>query len=247
MKIFNKIKKSSPFNIIISVCGIMLLLSVSVLFGYSISTGGLVVSNSKQNVDSYYMVELDCFEEYHSALEFALSVQAKGGAGFIRFDDGFKVFSSAYISYEDAKEVLKKQSEYQNAKIYTLFLASFDRDNGLDEQVNKIIKNNIISFKYVIENVTTLLMKLDKNEIDKTKFKQNLTIVKEEIELQIEKFQDVFSQSRTMYKYKSYLNEFLDEINKMLNLEDNGIAFASLCHYSQISLIYCLDKILQLV
>ena len=225
----------------------MLLLTVSVLFGYSISTGGLVVANSKQTSESYYLIELDCFESFDEASAFAKSIQTKGGAGFVRYDDGFKVFSSAYLNMDDAKSVLTKLTEYENAKIYTLNLPTFNNDNGLENAVNKVIKNNLISFKYSIENLSILLNKLDKNEIDEVKFKENLVLIKEEVELQIEKFLDVFTKSTTMYKYKSYLYEFLDEINKMQQLDSTGSEFSSLCHYSEISLIYCLDKILQLV
>jgi len=244
---FKRIKNSNPFNIIIAIAGIMLLVSISVLFGYSISTGGLVVANSKQSTECYYLIEIDSFEKFADASNFATNLQAKGGAGFIKYDENFKVFSSAYQNYEDAKNVLDKLSEYKNAKIYTFKMASFNNDNGLEDKINKVIKNNIISIKYSIENLSKILIELDKNQIDENKFKEKIILIKEEIELQIEKFLDVFYKSSTMYKYKSYMYEFLNEIEDILKTDLNDHEFSSICHYKHISLVCILDKILQTV
>ena len=245
--LFSRLKKIGSFNLIICIAGIMLLLTVSVLFGYGITSKGLIQASSKQVNESYYLLELDCFENYIKAKEFAKTIQNKGGAGFISYDNGFKVFASAYNSYDEAEKVITKQTEYKNAKVYKLNLASFNANNGLSTEQNKIIKNNIISFKYCIENYASILNKLNKNEIDEAKFKEHLVLIQEEIEIQTEKFNSIFTQSSTMYKYKNYLLEFLQNVTDIISLNLTGLNFKALAHYNHISLIYCLNKILTLV
>ena len=244
---FSNLKNINPLNAVLILCGIILLGSVSVLFGYTLCNNGLIVASAKQNVGTYYLVEADCFTDYDEAVEFSKVVQAQGGAGYIRFDDGFHVFLSGYKSENDAKSVLNKLEEYENKKIYTLSIDEFNSDNGFSTNINNVIKNNIIAFKYSIENLNNVLIDFDKGEIDETKVKNTCVLILEELQQQIDKFMDNYWLNSTMLKYKNYIHEFYDMIDAVVNLEVSGVEFSSIVKYQEIGCMFKLQDILKIV
>lgn len=238
-----KYKKTNMFNVVIATLSICLLLSVSVLFGYSILNGGLVVASSKQAVDCYYLVEANCFEEYQDAVEYSAEIMQKGGAGYISYDKGFRVFVAGYLSKSEAKSVADNLN-IDTAKVYELTLGSFDKTNT---DMDSIIKNNIIAFKYSIENLNNVLINYSKGEIDEEKVKDYVMLVNEEIEQQIDNFNSNFYQSDDMYKYKSYLVEFKDCFSTILKLDCTSTEFSSLARYQELTAMFCLKKMLNIV
>ena len=240
----NKCKKLFNFNGFVCLCGILILLMFSILFGYSITSGNLVLASGKTNVSSYYLIEADCTNDYNTALEIASQVQEKGGAGYIRFDEGYHIFISAYLTEKDAKSVMNKVG---GASIYALNLSEFDFNNGFSQNVNQIFKNNIICFKYSLENLNKLITQFDKGEINISQLKSNCLLIIEEIDIQIEKFEDIFYQDSTMYKYKNYMLEFKSNFNSILDLDNENTEFSRTVKYLEISNMFCFKKILDLI
>jgi len=239
-------KKVSPINAILILCGVVLLGSVSVLFGYTLCNNGLIVASSKQSVSGYYLIEADCFEDYDKAVEYSAQIKAQGGAGFIRFDDGFRVFLAGYQSQNDAKEVINKVEGFENKKIYTLSIDEFNFDNGFSQNINTIIRNNIITFKYSIESLNNALIGFDKGEKSEIDVKNSCVLILEELQLQNERFMDNYVLNSTMLKYKNYIEEFYNMIESVINLEVSGTEFSSIVKYQEIGCMFKLQDILKI-
>lgn len=245
MKFFKK--RVSVLNLVLVCCCVVLFATMSVLFGYSLCNNGLIIASSKQNVGSYYLIEVDKFEDYDSAVNYASNLKKQGGAGYVRYDKGHRVFLSAYLTKDDANSVVSKLEGFNNACIYSLKIDDFDLDNGLEKGVNKVIRNNIISFKCAIENINNVLIEFDKGEKQEIDVKNCCLLILEELTLQIDKFMDVYYLSTTMVNYKNNINEFYNLINEITKLDCLNLEFSSICRYQEISCMFTFKKILELV
>lgn len=246
MKIFKfanfkkRIKKITSYNLILIICVVLLFASVSILFGHSIKTGALIASSGKTIQENYYLVEAGSFEKYDDALSLSNDIMSQGGAGYIRYDKTYKVFISAYLTESDAKSVISNLDG--KFSIYTLSLGNFNRDNGLNESENSVIKNNLVCFKYVIENLVKLVAEFDESKSDILSVKQNCLLIKEEVDQQVEKYMDIFTQSTGKYRYKSYILDFQKDISNILTSELEKTDFSRLIHYETIDLMFILQK-----
>lgn len=245
IKIF--FKKNSPINVILIICGIVLLGSVSVLFGYTLCNNGLIVASSKQSVSGYYLIEADTFYDYNEAVTFAKEVQGKGGAGFIRYDNGFRVFVAGYETEKEADSVLGKIEGFENKKKYLLKIDEFNFDNGFSQNINSIFKNNIIAFKYSIESLNNALIDFDKGNKSESDVKNCCVLILEELQQQIDRFMDNYVINSTMLKYKNYINEFYDMVESVINLKVSGTEFSAIVKYQSIGCMFKLQDILEIV
>lgn len=246
-KIKSFFKKVSFINTILILCAVILLSSVSVLFGYTLCNNGLIVASSKQSVSGYYLIEANCFEEYDEAVEYSVKQKSQGGAGFIRFDDGFRVFLAGYKTENEASNVISKLEGYENKRIYNLAIDEFNFDNGFSQNINAVIRNNIISFKYAIESFNNILIDFDKGQKSEVDVKSCCVLILEELQLQIDRFMDNYWHNSTMVKYKNYINEFYDMIEVVVNLDVRGVEFSSISKYQCIGCMFKLQDILKLV
>jgi len=240
-KKLNQKTKPSLYGVVVCVSCVCLLLAVSILFGYSMLNGGLVVASGKQTNESYFLVEANCFEEYQQAVDFSAEIRQKGGAGYIFYDQGFRVFVAGYLTKKDAQSVADGLN-YENCKVFELSLDTFKKTDN--STIDNVKKNNIIAFKYAIENLNVVLQEYSKNKIDEEKVKQNITLAKEEIDQQIDNFEENFFKSNEMYKYREYLAEFKSCFDTILKLDCSNFEFSSLARYQEISAMFCLKKIL---
>ena len=247
MKIKERIKRLGLLNVILFSCGLILLGSVSVLFGYALCNNGLILASSKQNVGQYYLIELDKFNDYNQAIEFSAQVTKQGGAGFIRFDDGYRVFLAGYLNKKDAESVLNKTEGYERAKIYTLYIDEFDFDNGFGNATNQIIKNNIVAFKCAIESLNNVLIEFDSGKKTENDVKNCCLMINEELNQQIDKFLDNYYLSSDMLNYKHHILEFYDLIDNIQKLDVVGKEFSVVARYQEIGCMFLLQTILNLV
>lgn len=235
-------RKISPYNLIIGVSTVALVLLVSVLFGYSFMNKGLIVASSAQITSSYYCVEVGKFEKFEDAQSCSNEVMEKGGAGYIFFDNGFRVFTSCYLSNADAESVANKNN---NATVYELKIKPFEFNINSSQNVNQIMKNNLLSFKNCIATLNSLIVEYQQNKITEANLRTNCLMLTEEIDMQIEKFDNIFYESANMYRYKNYLNSFKECFNKIVNLELTGMDFVCTINYQQISAVMTLRNMLQ--
>lgn len=236
--------KINPYNLIITVSCVALVLLTSVLFGYSFVNKGLMVASSTKIDTSYFCVEFGKFDKFEDAQKLAGEVMEKGGAGYIFYDGGFRVFASCYLTNADAQSVINKND---NATIYELKIKAYQFNANSSQNVNQIIKNNLLSFKNCIRTLNTLIVEYQQNKITETNFRTNCLMLTEEIDMQLQKFNSIFYESASMYRYKSYVNAFKECFSKIVSMEMTGIDFARTINYQQISAVVTLRNILLVV
>lgn len=235
--------KINPYNFVIAISGIMLLVIVSVMFGYAFTNKGLVIASAKQEVDNFYLVEIAREQDFEKAQELANSAMQKGGAGYIYYDEGFRVFVAGYLTKTDAQAVADKNA---GASVYELRLSKFDFDNGFSKKVNLVLKNNILSFQNCISSLNDLILDYQQGKINETELKSYCLLLKEEVEMQVEKFEEVFYQSNEMYKYKNYILTFKEDFDKIINLDCEKLDFTKAINYQQISCMFGLKRLLDI-
>ena len=77
-------RKSGVFGMSVVVCGLLLAVGVCNLFSYVFFSNGIsLVSGQGRNPNNFYAVEIDNFDDYDEASNFATTLQRKGGAGYI--------------------------------------------------------------------------------------------------------------------------------------------------------------------
>lgn len=232
-------KKINVFNVAIIVSCVLLILLVSVIFGYSFCSKSLIVTSTRQMSTSYYLVEVAKFDDYDSAQIKSQRTMEQGGAGFIFYDDGFRVFLSGYVSNDDAKKVAEKNG----GEVYELKLASYD----FGQKSNQTFKNNLLSFKNCIETLNKLILLYQTGEMNETDVKTNCLMLSEQIDMQQEKFETIFYESSAMYHYRNYLCDFKNCFNTIIGLDSTGVDFVRIVHYQQISAMICLRNMLSVL
>ncbi len=232
-------KKINVYNLIVIVSCVAIMLLVSVIFGYSISTKSLVVASTRQMSSSYYLVEVAKFDDFESAQQCSQQTMEQGGAGFVFYDDGFRVFLSGYTTSDDAKSVATKN----NGTVYELKLASYD----FGQNSNQVIKNNLLTFKNCISTLNKLILSYETSEIDEISLKTNCLLLSEQIDMQQEKFETIFYESSVMYHYRNYLRNFKNCFDTIVELDATGVDFVRVVNYQQISAMICLRNILNIL
>lgn len=232
-------KKINVFNVAIIVSCVILILLVSIIFGYSISTKSLIVTSTRQMSTSYYLVQVAKFDDYESAQSKSQQTMEQGGAGFVFYDKGFRVFLSGYVSSDDAKIVAEKNG----GEIYELKLASYD----FGQKSNQTFKNNLLSFKNCIATLNKLILSYQSGEMNETDVKTNCLMLSEQIDMQQEKFETIFYESSEMYYYRNYLRDFKNCFDTIVGLDSTGVDFVRIVHYQQISAMLCLRNMLNIL
>ena len=69
----------------------------------------------------YHFVQLNQFENYTQAFEFATQIKQLEGAGYIYKDTSYHIFANYYKDIKDAEKVCKNlKKDYKNCKIYSI-------------------------------------------------------------------------------------------------------------------------------
>ena len=237
-----KNKKLGSLNYVLIILGVLLIFMISLMFGYGLSTKSLIVASSKQLNESYYLLEAGKFDEYNEAQETACKIQTQGGAGYIFYDAGFRVFWAGYVNKLDAERVRDNNSSL-NLSIYELTIKNIDFTSDFSQNINQMFKSNLICFKSCIGALDNLVVKYEKGEETISYVKNNCLILTEEAEQQYEKLNDNFYQDATMYKLRSYYKEFVTNIKEITNINLEGVDFSKTLRFKEISCMFCLKKI----
>lgn len=229
-------KKYNVYNIILVSAFVLLILLVSVVFGYSFAGKSLIVASSRQSDCCYYMVEIAKYDNYDDAQQKSQEVMAKGGAGFVFYDEGFRVFLSSYLTYDEASNVSSKN----NCSVYEFKITVGAFGTKFSQNVSQIFKNNYLSFRECIGGLNHLILSFQDNEMSNVSVRENCLMLLEEIDMQIEKFNSIFFEDSVMYHYKNYLTAFRRCFSSIIDLDCDGVDFSRSINYQQISAIITL-------
>lgn len=246
-KIKNTFKKLSfkrlgGINSILLVCGVLLIFMVTILFGYGLSSKSLIVASSKEINETYYLMEAGKFSDYSEAKTLASEVQAQGGAGYIYYDEGFRVFWAGYTNKKDAESVRQNNQE-ANLTIYTLTIKNIDFANGFSQNLNQIFKSNLVCFKNCIQALDSICSQYGDLKKSELEVKADCLILVEEAEQQAKKFSDSFYQDATLYKLKAYYDEFVENLKDITVAEELNADFLRMVRIKLLSCMFCLKKI----
>ena len=234
----NSKSKSGFFGITIVICGLLLTISVCNLLGYAFFSSGLsIVSGKERSGNSFYAVELDSFNSYDEATKFATAIQQKGGAGYITYNKQYKVLSSLYVTYNDAKAVADNvKAEYTNATVYEIVFIDIKTSDNLSDEQHKAITTSLEVIKSAISTMTNIYLGLDTGELSNETAHSILQTLYDDSTTQTQSISTAFhSKDEAVYlKYKMYLTDFASNIAQVCNIDMQGVELSQIIKYQQL-------------
>lgn len=237
-----KRKKSGFFGISVVVFGLLLAISVCNLFSYVFFSGGIsFVSGKGRNSNNFYAVQVQEFEDYNEAYKFSVELQKKGGAGYITYNKKYKVLSSLYLTYDNAKSVADNiSSEYKDACVYEIALPEIDVPSNLSKEQATAINNSFAVTKSAIATMTNIYLGVDKGEIKDSTAINMLNTLYEDCVAQSDSIRTAFHSLDTAVhlKHKMYLGDFASNISEMCHLDLQGMELSQIIKYQQIKCVF---------
>ncbi len=237
-----KTKKTVFFGISVVIFGLLLTISVCNLFSYVFFSSGIsLVSGKQRNANNFYAVEVASFDNYDEAYEFAMQIQKKGGAGYITYNKEYKVLTSLYLTYNDAKSVSENiKADYPSACIYEIILPTITLPSELSEQQQKTLTTSFAVAQSALSTMTNIYLSLDTGEIEDETARAMLYTIYDDCSSQIKSINTNFhQQDESKYiKYKMYLNNFTSHLAEVNETDLSGIELSQIIKYQQIKLAY---------
>jgi len=233
-----KRKKSGFWGISFVILGLLLSISVCNLFSYAFFSGGIsLVSGKGRNPNNFYAVEVKAFDDYDTAYSFATELQKKGGAGYITYNKQYKVLSSLYLTYNDAKSVADNiKQQYSNACVYEIVLPDITMPDDLTKEQQKAINTSFAVTKSSISTMTNIYLGIDKGEIKDATARTMLNSIYDDCANQVDSIRTAFHSLDTAkhLKHKMYLTDFASNLAEISNLDLQGIELSQIVKYQQI-------------
>lgn len=233
-----KCKKSGIFGISVVIFGLILAVSVCNIFGYAFFSSGIsLVSGKGRNANNFYAVEVQEFDNYDEAYSFAIELQKKGGAGYITYNKQYKVLSSMYLTYDDAKSVADNiKGEYSGACVYEIVLPDITVPDDLTKEQQKAITTSFTVIKSVLATMTNIYLGVDKSEIKDDTARTMLYTLYDDCATQTDSIRTTFHSLDTAkhLKHEMYLTDFASNIAEISNLDLKGMELSQIIKYQQI-------------
>ena len=231
-------KRSAFWGMSVVICGLLLAISACNLFSYIFFSSGVsLVSGKQHNVNNFYAVEVDAFSSYDEAHDFALELRQKGGAGYITYNKTYKVLSSTYLTYDDAKSVAKNiKQQYPDACVYELAMPDVDVPNDLSDSQKRVITTSFAVTKSAIATMTNIYLGVDKGEIKDETARTMLSTLYEDCKSQVDSISTAFHSLDTAkhLKHEMYLTDFAANLNQILSQDLKGMELSQIIKYQQI-------------
>lgn len=171
----------------------------------------------------YYFVQFGVFSNEKNANTCAETIISKGGAGYIKNDDGkYHVFAMCYTDGNDAQTVVTNLK----AQGYSTLLKCFSHNgmllnlSGSNESIEKIdlAYTSIVKATDAIEDI---IYKFDKGEIDRTELKNLLRTLLESVGSAKNTFADYAEQSEIFENAEIYAAKLYTDVSALLKLESD--------------------------
>lgn len=235
-------RKSSFFGVSVIICGLLLAVSVCNLFSYVFFSSGIsLVSGSSRNPNNFYAVEVANFETYDDAYNFATTLQAKGGAGYITYNKKYKVFSSLYLTYDNAKSVADNlKNEYADACVYEIVLPEIKLPDDISDTQKTALTNCFAITKSTLYTMTNIYLGIDKAEISDSNAYSMISTLYDDCATQLDSIRTSFHSLDTAQylKLKMYLTDFASNIASIAKLDLKGMELSQIIKYQQIKCAY---------
>lgn len=117
----------------------------------------------------FYFVEIASFNTYNQAINLAKEIQLKGGAGYIYYNQNYKVLACAYNTKNEAKKVANSlKEEYPFVKVFSLPLHKINSKN-LNKNKQEILTETTKILNKEIPKLINLSFDLDLKKIEADK------------------------------------------------------------------------------
>lgn len=233
-----KTKKGGGFGFAVVICGLLLTISACNLFGYAFFSSGIsLVSGKGRNTNNFYAVEVNCFDNYDDAYEFAISLQTKGGAGYITYNKKYKVLSSLYLTYDDAKSVADNiKGDYANACVYEIAFPDISVPNDISKEQQNAISTSFAVTKSAVATMTNIYLGIDKGEIKDSVAKTMIYTLYDDCSAQVDSIRTMFHSldTATYLKHKMYLTDFASNLAEISKLDLKGMELSQIIKYQQL-------------
>lgn len=235
-------RKSGFFGVAVVVCGLLLAIGVCNLFSYAFFSNGVsLVSGKSRNPNNFYAVEVQSFVDYNQAYEFATQLQTKGGAGYITYNKKYKVLTSLYLTYDDAKSVVDNiKGEYGDACVYEIVLPEISLPDDISKEQQTAISTSFAVAKSAIATMTNIYLGIDKGEIKDSTANTMIYTLYDDCASQVDSIRTAFHSldTATYLKHKMYLTNFASNIADITNLDLQGMELSQIIKYQQIKCVF---------
>ncbi len=235
-------KTSGLLKVSLLICGILLVVSVCNLFGYAFFSSGVsLVSGKSFNANNFYAIQLEKFDDYNQAQNFATELQKLGGAGYVTYNKGYRVLSSMYLTYDQAKSVMDNvKVDYPNVCVYELCIPEVNLPNDISEEQLKVLSTSLAVSKSTISTLYNLYVGIDSGEIKDDTAKSMLKALTDDCNSQLTSFKTAFhsKDTATYLKYKMYLSDLASNIAEISNIGLNGSELSQIIKYQQLKCVF---------
>lgn len=231
-------RKSGFFGVSVIICGLLLAVSVCNLFSYVFFSSGIsLVSGSSRNANNLFAVEVASFDTYNDAYTFASTLQSKGGAGYITYNKKYKVLSSLYLTYDNAKSVADNlKNEYTDACVYEIVLPDITMPDDISDVQQTALTNCFAITKSALSTMTNIYLGIDKAEISDSNACNMINTLYDDCTDQVDSIRTSFhSKDTAQYlKLKMYLTDFASNLADIAKLDLKGMELSQIIKYQQI-------------
>ena len=170
----NSQKSHRRLHTVAIVVTMILLVAACTLLTVDTIKGGSVLASIEnallgtKTTHTYYGVEVGVYENMDSARLYANGIRKLGGAGYVLFDDGYRVLVEVYESHDDAENIAKRlRLEGENARLYLFEVDNIDvslfSDSTRHEVVSAIEFNDRVYTSLYAIGVELAEGKIDEN------------------------------------------------------------------------------------
>ncbi len=184
-------------------------------------------SASKQE---FYFVEINQFITYKDANELAISIQEKGGAGYVFFNGSYHVFAGYYPTKSEAETVCENlKEEFECACVFSLEYSLNSKNLSANQKT--ALSNMVEMSENTIGEIYENILSFVKNENSEAKLKLNFSAILKNFESKMEEFNGVFKDNK-FSKARASLEKMHTSLTNL-----NDITDASKLRYEQISFV----------
>lgn len=235
-------KKSGVLKISLLLCGLLIAVSVCNIFGYVFFSSGIsLVSGKHTNINNFYAIQLEKFDEYTQAQDYATNIQKLGGAGYVTYNKGYRVLSSMYLNYEQAKSVMDNiKSDYPNVCVYELCVPDISLPSDLSEEQLKVLSTSIAVSKSTISTLYNIYVGIDSGEIKDELAKSMLSALTDDCNTQLTSFKTAFhsKDTATYLKYKMNLSDLASNVAEIIKIGLSGSELSQIIKYQQLKCVF---------
>lgn len=178
----------------------------------------------KEKFFNYHLVEIASFQTYSEASNFSIKIKNLNGAGYIFYDQKYRVIACGFSDLKDAKSVVKNlNSNFKNSCVFTVKISKKNFKN-LDQKTKQNFEKFLNNSNTFIHSIFNLNLKLDKKEIELNKLLTQLKICVENYSYVLDDFIEKYKHYSFINPYKSSLKKIKENTNYLNNLSNKNFS-----------------------